>query len=846
MKDKLFFFFNYSGLRDFNTTYEDNWIDTPQFDTLLAKDRPGTPVATILTAQGVRPRVNKLLPSTCQPWISANEPCQVVNGGVDVGSPASSYGTYVPMFGGTNVQPDFAGGGLDGIPDFQFAQIYLPNHQSGNQYNARIDYHVGQNHFSGSTFLTYYDSIGADAAAQGRPMADLHSNRFSPSGFLSWVRTISPTLMNEARMNFTRWGYNELNSSPNVNWAIPRVEIQGANGLPLPGNQRIIFGAAQGDTSPGIFAENTYAYRDMMTWVHGVHAMKFGFDIIHQQDNDHLTFGASRPDYVFEGPWNLANGTPIYEAITVNPKTGGPDTAGVPYYRTTDFGLFYQDDWQFRPNLTVNLGLRWDHFGPPTSARGLLQNLYVPTGPNGLADASAINPSQQWNSTWLDFGPRVGFAWSPDFFKQNAVIRAGFGIGYNRFANITFDNTRDNPPFAANYGICCGTAAGEFGTPFVNGQILFATGSSNNPQSYPVNPALATQINPANNLPEILPGQGPPDVWANQQNMPIPHVYFYSVQMQYALPKNWIWTIGYQGSTSRKLLRIKNLRYFYTTPNPSLNNIYDFTPDTKAHFNALETILGHHFRGGYLLNFSYTFSRCVDQVSAEGPGFTTNQTYPTNLSTETGPCDFDATHNVRVFGLWNLPIFRNHQTLLGKTLGGWQVSSVFQFHSGFPWTPVSSNNCFTIGSSFLCPVRPIGILSSPSYNYGTSSFLPPTSSNFPNGAASYFNVTQEGFPGVGRNSFRGPRYTDIDFSLVKSFYLPTLPVVGENSRIELRMNLYNAFNKLNLAPFVFGSASTTVSYFNNSNGQPVSNPLFGTALGGLQGRVMELQAVYSF
>ena len=102
-----------------------------------------------------------------------------------------------------------------------------------------------------------------------------------------------------------------------------------------------------------------------------------------------------------------------------------------------------------------------------------------------------------------------------------------------------------------------------------------------------------------------------------------------------------------------------------------------------------------------------------------------------------------------------------------------------------------------------------------------------------------------GVPAIGRNSFRGPWDTDIDLSLVKSFALPPMPFVGENSRIDLRLNLYNAFNKLNLAPFVFGSTSTTVSYFNN-NGVPVSNPLFGTAQGGLQGRVLELQATYSF
>ena len=81
---------------------------------------------------------------------------------------------------------------------------------------------------------------------------------------------------------------------------------------------------------------------------------------------------------------------------------------------------------------------------------------------------------------------------------------------------------------------------------------------------------------------------------------------------------------------------------------------------------------------------------------------------------------------------------------------------------------------------------------------------------------------------------------------MKQFGLPNMPFVGEDSKIELRMDLFNAFNKLNLAPFTFGSASTTVSFFNDSNGVPVANPQFGTATSGLAGRVVQLQARFVF
>ena len=114
----------------------------------------------------------------------------------------------------------------------------------------------------------------------------------------------------------------------------------------------------------------------------------------------------------------------------------------------------------------------------------------------------------------------------------------------------------------------------------------------------------------------------------------------------------------------------------------------------------------------------------------------------------------------------------------------------------------------------------------------------PTSRSRPTG-------TTPDFPGIGRNSFRGPRYQDIDLTVAKEIGLPTTKIFGEGAKIELRMTAYNTFNKLNLAPFSFGSTSTTISS-NNHGGVPFANPLFGTATSGLAGRVLELQARFSF
>jgi hypothetical protein len=861
VKDKLFFFFNYEGLRAKDTTFENNWVETPQFDSLVLGARPGTPIATVLQQSGLAPRIQQVLPTTCTLWIAAGQPCAVVPGGIDVGSPGAAYGTYINSFGNNCVDPpacttaipaNLTGGGLDGTPDLQFAQIALPATSKGDQYNARVDYNSGKNLFSINTFLTFYHTLAADAGAEARPSADYGTKNFSPSGFLSWIRTINPTTLNEARLNFTRYGYNGITSNPQVNFAIPRIEIQ--NAIPTQ-SQRIMFGAPQGDTSPGIVAQNTFAFRDVLSKVMGNKAWKFGFEYTHEQDNDSL-IGGARPDQVFNGLWNFANGTPIFEQIEVNPLTGAAPTTRGQYYRSSTYGLFAQNDWKLRPNLTINLGLRFEYYAPPTEAKDHLANFEPFNDPiQGLAGGFATNPRAMWKPTWRNVGPRLGFAWSPMMYDSKLVFRGGFGVAYDRFDNNSFDNTRNNPPYVANYGICCGTAGlptDGFGTPFVDGQIAFNLGTSNNPQSYPANPALITPLNPQNGLPIILAGQSPPNIYATPTSMPIPYVYLYSMQMQYSLPSDWVMTIGYQGSAGHHLLRLKNLDYFYPHSNQSVNQVFQFTPDTNTSFNALNAQLEHRFRHGISTNVQYTYSKSLDQISAEGPGFVTNQTYPIDDRTERGPSDYDATHNFRAYAVWDLPIFRTRKDFLGKVVGGWQLNGIYQFHSGFPWTPVASNLCPVLGATSLCPVRPIAYNGGAANNYDTSAFVAPTSGNFPLLANSttnpYFTLqttgTSPAFPGIGRNSFRGPRYQDIDLTVAKEFGLPTMKLLGEGAKIQLRMTAYNAFNKLNLAPFSFGSTSTTISSCCGST--PVANPLFGTATSGFAGRVLELQARVSF
>ena len=184
-----------------------------------------------------------------------------------------------------------------------------------------------------------------------------------------------------------------------------------------------------------------------------------------------------------------------------------------------------------RPNLTVNLGLRWEYFSPLSEKNGTLSNLVLGQGAQGLTGARLEVVDRLFAPDRNNFAPRVGFAYSPNYGdrlggllnENKMVIRGGFGIAYNRIPLNQFENTRGNPPFFARYDICCGTSASDFSTPFNNGQILYALGADRSPFSYPANPALRATFN-ANGIP-ILPPGASVEIYGANPEVPTPYVY---------------------------------------------------------------------------------------------------------------------------------------------------------------------------------------------------------------------------------------------------------------------------------------------------------------------------------
>jgi hypothetical protein len=802
-KDKLFFFFSYETIRRSSSQLDAQWIETPQFVSRINAVRPNTIASKILNFPGMTPpRVAGVQNRDCA-FLGVNDParCQAVSGGLDIGSPTGAIGQRVGP----------TGGGLDGIPDVQFVNLTIPDNTTAQQFNPRIDFQAtAKDLIAFSAYLVPNTRTFNDAGGnKGRPGLDFTSARRNTVGTLLWTRTISPTMVNEARFNVTRWYFDEFQSNPNIGWGLPSANacfeqcVNFANHL-----------------GPGVFYQTTYNFRDTVSKVVNAHALKFGVDIISEQNNDQAPW-ASRPTFDFGNLWNFANDAPTNESAFFDPATGS-FTSLAAYARAKYYGLFVQDDWKARPNLTLSLGLRWEYFSPLRSANGSITNILL--GQNGsLLDARLKTGGALYNPDRNNFGPQFGFAWNPKSWDK-IVLRGGFGVGFNRLPGSRMLDTRFNPPFFASFNFDA-----------ASGNILYGTASDINSFNYPINPAATLTLDPTTGIPLTGP---PVSVNSTLQDVPNSYAYRYSLAAEYEVGGGWIGSLAYQGGAAHKLPRSVPYHLF-VTPNPRLGSVNLLLTDANSNFNALLAGASRRFSKGLLFNSEYRWAKSLDTCSNDHD---CRSTYPFDQSTEYGPSDFDVRHSFKATGVWSLPFFSNGKGLAGSLAGGWELSGILTASSGFPWTPVVGGSAcgVAVAGGGVCPLRPIDqIRPAANGNLGNDTFL--GAGQFPGGGLTYFipppsgSFTAPPKPGVGRNSLRGPGYFSIDMTAIKRFKLPSKSFLGENAGIEIRANAYNLLNRLNLTPFKINEDNTQVQHVD-----------FGRAIHALSGRVAEVQVRFSF
>jgi Carboxypeptidase regulatory-like domain/TonB dependent receptor len=847
IKNHLFFFFSYETLRMNTTNTGTTWVETPQFDTAAAAES-GYIAGTLLSFPGEDPSYTKVLPVSCGIAGMGSLPlqCQPAGTGLDVGSllTGSAKGSLDPTYGQT-ATPYGIGNGLDGVPDIQFVQYANPTKDIATQYNGRIDYQVTPSDLVAYTIYWVPNDSTFFNGQAARPADLWHSDRLNYSEALLWNHVISSTAINELRFNVSRWYFNELNSNPQEPWGLPLAFMNNTGSA----------GFSFGTQGPGIFYKTNYNIRDVLTKVQGNHTFKVGTDIYKEQNKEVLS-GAGRPDYVFDNLWDFANDAPYNEFGNFDPQTGVPTNA-TGHYRTAVWALFAQDDFKIKPNLTVNLGLRWEYFGPISETSGLLS--YPILGPFGdeLTGLSLGVGGDLYHASNHDFGPQFGFAWSPTRAKSRLVVRGGVGLGYDRIEEATLLNVESNIPFQSFFDFQGPSAA----------DILYAVPSNTHQFfNWPANPHALLVFNPTTNLP--VAGSSPVTLYGTSRVLPTPETWRFSLETQYDLGHSWIATIGYQGNQSHRYTRLQNVNWEYTPTNPLVNNLDLFTDDVNGDYNALLTELQHHFAQTFELDVQYVYSRAMDGGSSD---FFSN-VYGYNDAYEFdggdynwGPSDYDVTHNVKVWGTWSPKFSGAESWWMKEALDGWSFSPIWNLHSGFPWSPFydvqvngQSNSLIYPGSGYQT-VRPQAYLGGAGHDYSNASLetgptptdSTETSKNFPNGPTAYFTpptITPSAIPpppGVGRNSFRGPRYNDLDMTVAKSFGLPRTALLGEDANIEIRANFYNFLNQTNLTPF--GSQQVGTINVTTSGPETVTpNSAFAEAQGALAGRVLEMQARFSF
>jgi hypothetical protein len=841
-KDKLFFFLSFEGYKSSNTSFPSQFVETPEFRQFVSSQRAGSIAASIVGAPGGTPRIRNVLPVDCTTPVVISGPCTPVAGGLDLGSPFGATGTYVPL------SQSSSGSGLDGVPDVQFVQLIQPQHTRGNQYNARGDWYLTpHDQIAGSLYFTKLDNYTPSGATDSRQYADVPFKPLNSAATLLYIHTFGPSLLNEFRINGTRFADNGITDSAGVvNWGIPYINVQN---MPFDSINDINFGTSQSSTTPAVFAENTYEARDMVTKTFGSHTLKMGAEYRIEQDNNNLA-GASRPVYAFGGIWNFANDTPIFEAITVDPNTGGVPNAKR-YLNDHYIGAFGQHDWKVNANLTLNTGIRWEYFEPLYNKGFKINYPTLGTTPGReLIDVSLTPHNHLWDSEFHDFSPKFGFAFTPPMSNNKMVIRGGFALAYNRLAAALFDPAVEDGPGYLNFNLCCGTAATDFGTPFAGGQIQYQQGSSSSPFSFAPNPALATGVNSRG-----LPNNGAQiEVYGAHPTTHTPYSYLYSLEVQRELPKQFVATIGYQGSTGRHYSRLVNQVFVYATSagtesTPFGGGAYFAQNDSNQYYNGGNAHLQKRFSDGFTLDAIYTYSKSMDQVSnGDSANSNANQTDPAHNATELGPSDYDVRHRITVTGLWDLPKIHSGNAIVKAVANGWQLNGVYTYHTGFPFTPVTFAlhgiptvpNAFTIG-----PVRPLAYLggvhtSCSNSPYITGSDVADRGADGTDGGKNSFNITPptDGSgtpPGIGRNSFRGPCYQDADLSAAKQIVFSAFG--REDMRLRFQANFYNAFNKLNLTPFTNGNANSSAL---------IESPNFGKAQSADAGRVIEFVARFQF
>ena len=723
-------------------------------------------------------------------------------------------------------------------------------------YTSREDYVISDNQklsFSFNYFPTISSYVPADPLYPNDATAYSVGATDNLTAQISHVFTISPTMLNEFRLGGSReldkykppsLGKNDpttlglepaygSNAPANV---FPRITVDQGSGA-----GQMFLGAGTGNGNiDAVLGEGVYNASDVLTLIRGRHTIKVGgeYDKIYQ---NYTSWGdLSSGSFEFNGG---VTGIPYADFLAGDVYGWYVYESDATSAHSWQSAVFVSDDFKVTPHLMLNLGLRWQ-MQSGWGVNGNLFGNYDPVLPNsadggqykgailfgGQSDTafggSISNMNTIQNADYKEFAPRIGLAWSP---RDKWSIRASYGI---------FDAPRD----AENY---TDGALGLGFNPHNNGNGGYVNGSyafklaSGPPAGTVVFPTLQTLSPTVDNFSsaEYYP-----------RNMPTVYVQNALVSVQRALPgdmlvdASYVYTRGtnLNFSTDIDQAPIGKLGctgYNCGNPNPVFNSIQAQIYDGWSNYNALQLRVQKRFSYGLNFQVNYAWSKSLDTGTGNGHGsgvdLYQNAYVP---AANYGLSDFNAAHTVAGQIVYELPFgVGRHYALHGpldEIAGGWRVSSVFNWRTGTPFTPV-------IQSSIRGDIDPglgsAGTTLLPEV-VGNPNVSNPTIGQWFNPAA-YANPAYGTFGNAGRNTLIGPGFTDVDISIAKEFSLH-----WEGIKLGIRGDAYNAFNHVNYA-----NPDANVGY--TSSGvlaDPTAGQITGPAGGNGNMRIIQLGARLTF
>lgn len=772
-RNKLFFMFNYEGLRERRSLTQTGTLPDSRFRS------------------GNFGFLNKAIRDPLSP--GANFPNATI--------PASRiHPTSQKVLNDFYPLPNQAGGGALGI-----ANNYLNDEgrrTDGDQFTARGDWNI-------SSAQNFFFRFSQTKEPQYIPFQIQNTGNnvdiLGQQGVLGHTAVIGSNKVNDFK-----FGMNYFYSA-NIQQRALRENVVGNLGLQGISQDPLFWGVpvfqisgfsnvGECNDCPFVNWNTTFQLSDNFSWTVGKHSFKFGGEYRRLRYNQ---IGAVVPRGRFS--WNgQYTSEPMADMLLgYMSNTEGQVGAPIASFRQNYIGLYLQDTWKLNPKLTLNWGLRWEYESPFMDKHDAIVNVdFVWDNSRrpdfvraGTGDPLAGNPQFPFPSNFNyvrdgrfgrgafmpdrnDFAPRLGIAYQ---LNSKTVWRSGVGIYYVRdIANAVFDIVR-NQPFTVRQ-----SEPANITSPNLTWNRLFT------------NPSAATFL------------------LANQFGERTSYVAQWQTSLQRQLTKDMSLEVTYMGSSGIKLRRLTSYNnpeprpgnQTQNRPFPDLGGFQVMNAPSHSSYHALQARLQHRFANGFTLLGSYAYGKSIDNGSGirttDGDPLTPSDNY--NLNAERGLSGFDFRQRFTSSFLYELPFGRGRKMdisnpLANALLGGWQLGGIFTFQDGFPATAFCGPGNIQNGGGYCKPDA-----------------VPTESANLPEDQRSvsrWFNTnafvdrigTAPGatpavfrYGTAGRNTITGPGIVSLDASINKFFRF----VEGKHT-VELRGEFFNLPNKA-----IFGQPGTTL------------------------------------